>query len=250
MSGRRGERAALIEELTSDEFARRAKKRPLVIVPFGSTETHGSHLPLCTDSFQAEKIAMHVATKFDGLVCPPVRYGECGITRNFPGTLSLSFDTLRGIASEVVSELARNGIDKVLLLSGHAGRSHMTALKQGALQAIERYAHLKVMVLSDYDIAYGLRGKEFPGDNGHAGQIETSRMLGIRPELVGKSRPRGKSRPPEFMVLPDPERYFPSGVLGDSAGASAKKGKRIDDYVVGRLSDLVVSNFGLKRVRS
>ncbi|MGQ9588065.1 MAG: creatininase family protein [Thermoplasmata archaeon] len=236
--------------MTSDEFARRARKRPLVIVPFGSTEGHGSHLPLCTDAFQAEEVARRVALEFDALVCPPVRYGECLSTRNFPGTLSLSFDTIRGLAYEVVSELARNGIDKVLLLSGHAGRSHMTALRQGALKAIERCPSMRIMLLSDYDIAYDLRGQEFPEDDGHAGEIETSRMLGIRPELVGESRPRGKNGPPEFMVLPDPDTYFPSGVLGDSGGASAKKGKRIDDYVSDRLCDLVARNFGLERVGS
>ncbi len=238
-----------LDELTSPEFARRAKDRPLVIVPFGSIEEHGEHLPLCTDSSQAEEIATRVGKAFDALVCPPIRYGECRSTRNFPGTLSLSGDTVKALAFDIVSELGRNGMDKVMLLTGHAGSAHMAALRAGALKAVEANPKLKVMVLSDYDIAYDLRGKEFPEDDGHAGEIETSRMLRLRPDLVGQARPKGKERPPKYMVLPDPERYFPSGVMGDSTAASAMKGKNIDDYVVAQLCKLVTENFGLKRKR-
>ncbi|MBE3050106.1 creatininase family protein, partial [Candidatus Bathyarchaeota archaeon] len=54
-----------MEELTSDEFARLVKRKPLVIVPVGSVEEHGSHLPLCTDSFQAEEICRRIAVKFN-----------------------------------------------------------------------------------------------------------------------------------------------------------------------------------------
>jgi len=239
----------MVEQLTSREFERLAGTKPLVIVPFGSVEEHGPHLPLCTDAFQAEAVATRVAGRFGALVCPAVRYGESRSTRNFPGTLSLSSETVRGLAQDIVSELARNGIDKVLVLSGHAGTAHMNALREGALRVVEKVKGLKVMVLSDYDLAYDLRGREFPESDGHAGMIETSRMLNIRPELVRPPRPVGKERPPRFMVVHDPERFFPTGVVGDSRGASAKKGARIDDYVVEKLSELVTENFGLKPVR-
>ena len=86
-------------------------------------------------------------------------------------------------------ELARNGVNNVLVLSGHAGSGHMAAIRLGAQSAVESNDRLKVMVLSDYDIAYDLAGKEFPASDGHAGQIETSRMLAIRPDLVGADRP-------------------------------------------------------------
>ena len=249
MSERRGDKVVLIEGITSEEFARRAKKKPLVIVPFGSVEEHGSHLPLCTDSFQAEEIARRIAPMFDAMVCPPIRYGECRSTRNFPGTLSLSSDTVKGLARDIISELCRNGIDKIMVISGHAGSAHMAALGEATREIVEKHRDLKIMVLSDYDIAYELRGKEFPEDDGHGGLIETSRILGIRPELVGKKRPHGKDRPPKFMVVPDPERYFPSGIIGDSKDASPRKGKTIDDYIVRRLCNLVSKNFGLKAKR-
>ncbi len=248
MSEERASQAVLVENITSEEFARRAKQRPLVIVPFGSVEEHGPHLPLCTDSFQAEEIALRIAPMFGAMVCPSIRYGECRSTRNFPGTISFSSDTVKGVARDIISELCRNGIDKILIISGHAGSAHMVALNEVAREIVEEHRDLKIMVLSDYDIAYELRGKEFPEDDGHGGLIETSRILGIRSGLVGKERPRGEERPPKFMVVPDPERYFPIGIVGDTRDASAKKGKSIDDYIVHELSGLISRNFGLKMV--
>lgn len=249
MSARQGARAVLVEEITSHEFARRAKKKPLVIVPFGSVEEHGSHLPLCTDAFQAEEIALRVAPLFDAMVCPTLKYGESRSTKNFPGTISLSSETVRGLAHDIVSEMYRNGIDKVMILSGHAGAAHMAALKEGGLKAIERHKNLKVMVLSDYDIAYELRGKEFPESDGHGGLIETSRILGIRPELVGKDRPKGSAWVPEHLLVSDPEKYFPLGIRGDTTDSSAKKGKKLDDYIVKELAKLIEKNFKLKMVK-
>ena len=246
MPARGGRKPVLLEELTSEEFARLAKRKPLVILPFGSVEEHGSHLPLCTDAFQAEEVCARVAVKLGAIVCPPVRYGECKSTRNFPGTVTLTFETVQALALEIISELGRNGIDKVMVVTGHAGTGHMAALRLGALRAVERNPRLKVMVLSDYDIAYDLRGKEFPVEDGHGGEIETSRMLNIRPELVRKARPKGDSRPPEFMVLVDPEKYIPTGIFGDTSYAAADKGERIDNYVVDRLCKLARKNFGLK----
>lgn len=223
------------------------KADPLVILPIGATEEHGSHLPLGTDSFQCEEIVGRLADEFDAFVLPPIRYGECRSTRNFPGTISLRSETIRAIVEDVLSELVRNGVSKVLLLSGHAGSGHMAAIKLGAQRVVERHEGIRVMVLSDYDIAYDLAGKEFPPDDGHAGQIETSRMLAIRPELVGNDRPHGSTRPPRFMVVNDPQRFFPSGVMGDSRGASDDKGRRINDYIFKELSRIVAEGFDLRR---
>lgn len=235
------------DEATSPEFAGLAKAGALFVLPFGSLEEHGSHLPLGTDTFQAEEVARRVAEEFGGVVLPSVGYGECRSTRNFPGTLSLSFETVRMLAQDIASELARNGVKRLLVLTGHAGSGHMAAIRLGVLRAVEASPSLRAMVLSDYDLAYELRGKEFPEDDGHAGLIETSRILNIRPGLVGKERPVGRSRPPRFMVLPDPERHLPTGVMGDPRGATAVKGATIDDYVVSELCRLVAENFKIKR---
>jgi creatinine amidohydrolase len=249
-SARSVEKRREVDELTSPEFSAEVRKNPLVILPIGATEEHGSHLPLGTDSMQCEEIVRRVADEFGALVLPPIRYGECRTTKNFPGTVSLRPETVQSIAFDIVSELARNKVRRVLVISGHAGSGHMAALRLGVLRAVEAHPDLKAMVLSDYDIAYDLAGKEFPRNDGHAGQIETSRMLGIRPDLVGRARPAGKTRPPKYMILNDPEKHIPTGVMGDSRGSSSEKGTRIDGYIVENLCELVADNFGLSRGRS
>lgn len=245
MSATRGRGRVDAHEITSPAFAKAAKDGAMAILPIGSMEEHGSHLPLGTDSMQAEEIARHIADEFGALVLPPIRYGECRSTRNFPGTISLSFETVCALAIDIVSELSRNGIEKILILSGHAGSGHMAALRLGVQRVVQNDPRLKVMVLSDYDIAYELRGKEFPGDDGHAGLIETSRILNIREDLVGRQRPVGKGRPPKYMIISDPERHMPTGVMGDPRGADAGRGRRIDDYVVDELCALICDNFGM-----
>lgn len=247
MSAGSAGRTLNIEEMTSVEFGEAVKRNPLVILPFGATEEHGSHLPLGTDSMQCDEVVRRVSKEFDALVLPPIRYGECRTTRNFPGTISIRPETVQSAAFDIVSELARNGITRVLVLSGHAGGGHMAAIRLGVQRAVEATPTLMAMVLSDYDIAYDLAGKEFPANDGHAGQIETSRMLNIRPDLVGRSRPVGKTRPPKYMILINPEDSIPTGVMGDPRGSSADKGARIDDYVVENLCDAVARNFGITR---
>lgn len=245
MSEKSGGSRRWCDQLTSDEFAERVKRDHLVVLPFGSIEEHGSHLPLGTDSFQCEEVVKRIAEMFGALVLPPMRYGECRTTRGFPGTISLRSETVRAFTEDVLTELARNGVSNVLVLSGHAGSGHMAAIRLGAQRAVEVHSRLKIMVLSDYDIAYDLAGKEFPRDDGHAGLIETSRMLAIRPDLVGDERPVGAARPPRFMIVSDPERYIPTGVMGDPTGSSAETGRRIDDYVVEKLSAMIADNFGI-----
>ena len=115
--------------MTSVEFRKRVGPKSVVIWPIGAVEEHGPHLPLCTDSVQPEKVAEDVAKATGALIAPSLRFGNCGATSKFPGTLSLSFDSLRAIAYDVISELARNGFKKIVVLSGHAGRLHMAALR-------------------------------------------------------------------------------------------------------------------------
>jgi creatinine amidohydrolase len=97
----------------------------------------------------------------------------------------------------------------------------------------------RIMVCSDYDFAYELKGKYFSEKDGHAGTIETSRVMAIKPELIkakgGKSFPKF----PRFEIVADPERYFPTGVIGDPTAASAEKGRMINKYIVREVAKLV-----------
>jgi creatinine amidohydrolase len=228
-----------LDELNMHEFSERVKKGCLVILPMGSVEEHGEHLPLCTDSIQSEALAKRLADKFDAMIAPAIRYGECQSTRNFPGTITISFDTLRALAREVLEELYRNGIRRILVLTGHAGRAHMIALREAGREVVLRHGDLKLMVLSDYEIAYDLLGKGFDKDDGHAGTIETSRVLQLRPELVKGKPKKAVARPPKYLIVKDPERFIPRGIWGDPSKATAEKGKKVEDYVFKALVKMI-----------
>ena len=127
-----------LDELSTVEAKESANAGTVVIFPVGAVEEHGKHLPLCTDSIQAEYVALEVARKTGCLVVPPLRYGICNAGRNFPGTLSIEFDSLYKISKDILSELARNGFNRIIVLSGHAGSSHMTALKLAAQTVVHQ----------------------------------------------------------------------------------------------------------------
>jgi creatinine amidohydrolase len=234
-----------LDELSTLEVKRAADIGTVVIFPVGSVEEHGSHLPLCTDSLQSEYIAVGVAKKTGCLVAPPFRHGICNAGHNFPGTISVEFDTLFKVARDVLSELVRNGFSRIIVLTGHAGSSHMTALRLAAQEVVQRKQEAnkrktRVMVLSDYDFAFELREKMgFPKEDGHAGAIETSRVMAIRHDLIKGSGALYFPKMPRFEVVTDPERYFPSGVMGDPTLASEDKGKLLNTYIIDQVAKLV-----------
>jgi creatinine amidohydrolase len=97
----------------------------------------------------------------------------------------------------------------------------------------------RIMVCSDYDFAYELKGKYFSQEDGHAGTIETSRVMSIKPQLVKAKGAMSSAKFPRFEVLADAERYFLSGVVGDPTEATAERGRLINRYVVRETSKLV-----------
>ncbi len=240
-----------LDRMDSKAFAKMVKKNPIVILPIGATEAHGPHLPLCTDSIQPEFVAEELAKAMSRaavpvIIAPPLRYGECSSTRGFPGTISLSFDSLRAVVRDILSEFVRNGLRRIVVLSGHAGSAHMTALRLAAKSVVEAHPEIKTLVLSDYDLAYELLDeKGIPKDDGHGGMIETSRVMAIAPRLVKKpEKPEYRREIPRFAVLADPENYW-DGVRGYPGKASAKKGKEINEYIVKRLADILRRHFNV-----
>ena len=228
-----------------EEAKEAAKAGMVVILPIGSVEEHGDHLPLCTDSVQPEYVALEVAKNEGCLVAPSLRYGVCTAARNFPGTISIQFDSLHRIIRDVLSELIRNGFVRIIVLSGHAGQSHMAALRLAAQEVILQNENAgsqkkpRIMVLSDYDFAYELKGKYFSEKDGHAGAIETSRIMAIKPNLVKAKGKAGFPQMPRFEIVAHPERYFPGGVIGDPASASSSKGRMVNKYVIEHVTNLV-----------
>ena len=224
-------------ELTMKDFAALDPKPPL-LVPVGIVEEHGPHLPLDTDTIQAIATCEATAKRIGALVAPAVAYGNCSSTRNFPGSFSLSFDTVRAIAREILLDCHRHSILTVAFVSGHAGGAHMRALKLAAEEVVADHPEMRIFVLSDYELLGGL-DTPFPKWDGHAGGLETSRMLALRPDLVKGSAAAHKVEFPDFLVEARPEKRFPSGVMGDPTLASAEIGRRANEHIVDRLVEIL-----------
>jgi creatinine amidohydrolase len=97
----------------------------------------------------------------------------------------------------------------------------------------------RIMVCSDYDFAYELKGKYFSEKDGHAGAIETSRVMAIRPDLVKMKGKKSFPKLPRFEIVADAQKYFPTGVIGDPTEASRTKGRMINSYVIDNVTKLV-----------
>ena len=236
-----------LDELSTNEFKKRINKNTVVILPVGIIEEHGAALPLCTDSLQAEHVAKRVAEKIKGYILPPIRYGVCSSTKNFPGSISLSFDSMRNLVYDVFSELARNNVRKIVVISGHAGRMHMSAIRLAAEKIVEdaELKNVKILVLSDYELLYEEKGRKFlkrigiPEWDAHGGAIETSRVMISRPDLVKQKGKKSLPKIPKYHVLRNPEKYFLEGIIGDPSAASKNKGEKITDWVVKEIVRLI-----------
>ncbi len=225
--------------MDSRTFERRLASNPVVILPVGALEAHGPHLPLGADQIQAEATADALAERIDALVAPSVAYGSAPGARRFPGTVSLRLGELGSYVSAVLGELARSGARRLLVLSGHAERGHMAALREAGESTMREHPGTRVVVLSDYDFVYELRGKESPPTDGHGGLLETSRVLALAPETVGDARPVGEYRHSPFVPGSPREEDWPESVIGDSRPASAELGRKVQGYVLDRLVETV-----------
>ncbi len=228
-------------EIDSRTLERQLRRPPILILPVGALEAHGPHLPLGADQLQAEATADELADRLGGLVAPALPYGSCPGTRRFPGTVSLPMGTLTDLARQVLAEYARMGFTRMLVLSGHAERGHMAALREAAESVQAAREGVRIVVLSDYDFVYERRGDEAPPTDGHGGLLETSRVMFVAPTLVGPQRPVVEHRGSPFVPGSPPSEEWPESVQGDTRPASAELGARLQRYVLERLEATVRS---------
>ena len=196
----------------------------LVLVPVGSTEQHGPHLPFDTDTAIAHAVARRAADALPGppLVAPSLAYGASGEHADFPGTVSIGHEALRAVLVELTRSLSL-WAGRVVFVNGHGGN---TATLDTALGLLRTEGH---------DVAW--TGCGTPGGDAHAGRTETSLMLHLAPERVRLEAAVAGDTRPLAVLLPDlmargVRAVSPSGVLGDPAGASAEEGRRALDGMV------------------
>lgn len=186
----------------------------LLVVPLGSTEQHGPHLPISTDTDVAVALASRLAAQVpDAVVAPAVAYGSSGEHAGFPGTLSIGQEALELLVVELVR--SADHFARVLLVNGHGGNAEPVRRAVAVLRAEGREVR-----------AWGPR---FGGD-AHAGRTETSLLLALgRP--VGEERPVGAAEAMAellpAMLAGGVVAVSPIGVLGDATGASPEEGEAL-----------------------
>ena len=237
-------------QLTWPQIDQYLKKIDIALLPVGATEQHGPHLPLDTDSFDADYLARKVAeacTDPRPLVLPPIAYGVSYHHSDFRGTLSISNESLSRLVYDIGMSVAANGVRKLVIINGHGG--NMPSLNHAA-QMINRDARIFVCVdtgeTSDVDIDALI---ETPNDV-HAGEIETSTSLAVRPHLVRMGEavreiPQFSSRYLDFSSKRGvawyayTDKISDSGVMGDPLRADGQKGKKIWEIMIAHLASLV-----------
>lgn len=222
-------------EMTWPEIERAMQETRTIIVPIGATEEHGPHLPVFTDTLQAEEVARRAGEEAGVFVAPALPYGVCRSTSGFPGTITLTPHGLRAIINDILQALGEKGFEQVILYTGHAGSSHVAALKEACSPHLSK---LKLAIVSDYELVADSEVIEAEMD-GHAGEIETSRIMHLRPELVKDGAEANTPELPPHILLEDPREYMGNGVIGDPTRATPEKGEALLELAVRGLVDVV-----------
>jgi len=178
----------LWEEMTSNEFERaRAESKGTCIIPFGVIEKHGTHLPLSTDMIIGRKIATEASKIEPAVVFPYYYFGQIAEARHVPGTVSIHPELIYGMLDEICREISRNGFKKIIILDSHGGNPNL--IKYFIQSSLYREKDFVIYYIDaffreeDYedDISKTLGFNDY---GGHAGNVETSLIMAIRPDLV------------------------------------------------------------------
>jgi creatinine amidohydrolase len=206
-----------------------AQARRVLVVPVGSLEQHGAHLPLDTDTRIAVAVAERACDGRAGIgLAPPIAIGASGEHADFPGTLSIGHVAM----STLLVELGRHASlhwPTMLLVNGHGGNVAAISDALSKLRAEGRDCHV-------WHAGVGLSTLAAAGislvPDAHAGRVETSIMLALKPDDVRiEAAVPGETRPLALIMADLRTRgvrpVSPNGVLGNPTGASAAEGERL-----------------------
>lgn len=223
-------------DLTQPEIAEHFKRSGLVIMPAGSVEQHGPHLPTGTDSIAASVIAHAVAERMDGIVLPGTQLGVTPMHAPFAGTITLTPDTYMRLVIETCSSTAKHGAKYLLILNWHEGNIPSLAI---AAEALHRQHGMTVLTVQACYVANELFGHQCGGLT-HGGEIEALAVMSNRPDLVHLDRVDYSSdhshghhmdklrRTHSYQpVLTDIRCIAPTGWYGDPKNATADRGEEL-----------------------
>jgi creatinine amidohydrolase len=216
----------------------------IVILPLGSLESHGGHLPFANDALTAHQLALDIASRIPkAAVLPPLNYGASEHYKSFSFCVSLQFDTEIAILHDIFESLYREGIRKVFIMNGHDG--NIAPIEIASRTAKVAHPELKIVSL---DAWWNLLVDVLPGDFfevwnglGHGGEGETSMSLALFPELCDPSRAAGVV--PQLPLHVDVKWTFDeltnTGASGDPTKASLEKGLKMHETLVNTVVKII-----------
>jgi creatinine amidohydrolase len=239
-------------ELTQPEIKAQFERHPLVILPCGSVEQHGAHLPTGTDIFAANSVSHAVAERMDGVVLPGGPLGVTPMHMPFEATISLSPETYHQVVVETCLSTAQHGAKKLLIVNWHEGNSASLAL---AAEKLHRSHGMSVVIVHACYVAEDLWGAECGGLT-HGGEIEALAVLPDYGHLVHLDRTDGSSekrrgahmdklrRTRSFVpILTDIRSIAPTGWYGDPGPATAERGRKMIDDIANVISEEAAAIF-------
>jgi creatinine amidohydrolase len=236
-------------ELTSDAFPEAVRQAEGVcLVPLGCVERHAHHLPLFTDMITAREVCRRAAELESALIFPDVYFTQILEARHVPGTVAVSPDLMLRLLDEVCSEIARNGLHKVVFVNGHGGNNNLLRffLDSRLARPYEYAVYLaEPELLPDDEAAIAAQWES--SVDGHAGEVETSIMAALRPDLVhwealptdGEGMPRGRLAPLKEAGVRTSNWWYadhPTHYCGDGRPGTAEKGERLLDAMARALA--------------
>jgi creatinine amidohydrolase len=220
---------------STDEYGRDSR---IAVLPVGSFEQHGDHLPLATDTIVACLIANRIAKAHSLFLLPPVTMSCSHEHEGFPGTVSISAKTLMAVIDDIRASLARAGIRRLVIVNGHGGNYVLSNVVQEA--NVDGPCVSLFPGRADWETARRYAGlTTTDGEDMHGGEMETSLLMAEHPELVRPtyltSDYHATERP--HLLVVGMRGYTTSGIIGRSSEATPDKGKDLLDSLTESFAD-------------
>ncbi|MDG4784980.1 creatininase family protein [Micromonospora sp. WMMD1102] len=212
---------------TSTDIA--ARTPSIAVLPVGSFEQHGSFLPLATDTIVAAAIAASIAQRHNVLVLPPITLSCSHEHAGWPGTVSISHQTLSAIVEDVRASLVASGITRLAIVSGHGGNYVLSNVVQTANAAAPRSMTL-FPTRTDWTRAReAARLDSDVHQDMHAGELEVSILLHVCPQAVGADFVDGDHIADErpMLLVHGMAGYTKTGIIGRPSAGTADKGRAL-----------------------
>ncbi len=228
------------EELTAPDFVKAVSQSGKVcIIPLGIIEKHGPHMPLGTDLIDARAQVLNAVKEEYAVVFPEYYVGQINEARHQPGVIAYSPDLIWKMLQETCNEISRNGFEKIILVNGHGGNNDL--VKYFCMSQLSEKRNYAIYLFqpktdpNEHKKVEELMKKLPPSTGEHAGAMETSYMLVVRPDLVKLDNASMQSGDDLNRLVNLPNTYtgiwwyakFPNHYAGEGKYANAELGKAL-----------------------